>query len=257
MKVIIVEDEQLAAERLTNLISQYDTDMEVVAILDSVGGTIDWLKAHHPPELAFFDIQLADGISLDIFNQVETRFPVIFTTAYNQYAIDAFKVNGIAYLLKPINLDDLRQAFQKYDALKQSLSGESSVDLKYALDLLHKKIETRHNYKKRFVVKHGSQIVAIAVESVFYFFTANKMTWIRHKNGNKYHLDIPLDQLTDKLDPTQFFRINRQYIIAFNAIQSIKTYSGSRLKIELFHNKEGEVVVSRERVGDFKTWLDQ
>lgn len=258
MKVIIVEDEQLAAERLVDLLRKHDPTIEVLATLESIKETLTWLERHQEPDLAFFDIQLADGVSLSIFKKLELSFPIIFTTAYNQYAIDAFNTNGIAYLLKPISLNDLKQAFSKYDLLKEVLGANSTSHFQTVMEMLkQQQKQQKDSFKKRFIVKSGIQILAVPVNSVLYFFTENKMTWIRHQNGNKYHLDIPLDQLLEQLNPNQFFRVNRQIIVAFDAIESIKVYGGSRLKLELAFQDQQEIVVSRERVSAFKAWLDQ
>lgn len=253
MKVIIVEDELLAAERLAGLLDELDRDIHVAAILDSVKSTIQWLQSKPTPDLAFFDIQLADGLSFQIFDQVEVACPIIFTTAYDEYAIEAFRTNSIAYLLKPVNLDDLRQAFTKIDQLKSRFQ---SVPAPMDWDKLRESLN-RSPYKKRFIVKNGAHFYSIKTTDIQCFFSEHKMVWIQQFNGKKYVIDHTLDELEQQLDPSQFFRINRKYILNLEVVSVVTAYSGSRLKVDLKHHEGERVIVSRERVGDFKQWLDQ
>ncbi|MDX1940668.1 MAG: LytTR family DNA-binding domain-containing protein [Saprospiraceae bacterium] len=255
MKIAIVEDENLAAERLSDLIKQYDPSYEILVFLDSVQEAVAWFSASAPPDLAFFDIQLADGHSFDIFQQCNVNCPVIFTTAYDEYALHAFKVNSIDYLLKPIDLESIKKAFIKLEQLKSSFIKDAPA---ITLETMQKVVQSlqKPNYKTRFVVKSGAQIHSVQVEDILYFFHEDKIVWLKRNDLKKFAVDFTLEQLETILDPARFFRLNRQFIVAFDAIKEITTYSNSRLKIKLLDNNE-PVIVSRERVGDFKTWLGE
>ncbi|MBL7781192.1 MAG: response regulator transcription factor [Saprospiraceae bacterium] len=250
MRVIIIEDEDLAAWGLLSKLPRVDPSIEVVATLDSVKSAVGWLQANPMPDLAFFDVQLADGLSFEIFEQVKVTCPVIFTTAYDAYALKAFKVNSVDYLLKPVSQDDLAQAFAKL----RTLRGAPLLDA----GLLREMMETirPNRFKTRFMVKIGDQLSSIDTRDVEYFFGENKVVWLRHHNGRKYVIDYTLEQLEDLLDPTLFFRINRQYISTLNAIKSATTYSNSRLKVTLKAPLNDEdILISREKVDAFKEWM--
>lgn len=255
MKIIIIEDEVLAAERLSNLIKQYNDSFNIITCLDSVQDAVAFFSTSPPPDLAFFDIQLADGRSFEIFEQTEVPCPVIFTTAYDEYALRAFKVNSIDYLLKPIDYKDLEKAFFKLDALKSSFSNENQV---ITLEAMQKVIQSlqKPSYKKRFIIKSGGHLHSMPVEDVSYFYHEDKVVWLKRNDYKKFAIDFTLDQLETILDPAHFFRINRQIITSFNAIQEVTIYSNSRLKIKLLGNDE-PVIVSRERVTDFKAWFGE
>ncbi|MBN2174122.1 MAG: response regulator transcription factor [Bacteroidales bacterium] len=252
MKVIVVEDEKMAAEGLIGLIRRVDPEMEVIAQPDSVKKAVEWFNNHPPPDLAFFDIQLADGLSFKIFEKTLVECPVIFTTAYHEYAIRAFKVNSIDYLLKPIDLQDLTNAINKfkksYHDPKQKLQPEVFDKV---LNLL------TNNYKQRFVVKVGEHIRSIPVEDILYFYSQEKATFFHTVDNRNYVIDYSLEQVEELLDPQMFFRINRKYMITIRAIQDIITYSNSRLKTELKNSDDNDVIVAREKVKDFKKWLDR
>jgi DNA-binding LytR/AlgR family response regulator len=256
MKVVIIEDEAPAAERLSDLIRRHDPAMEVVACLDSVREAVAWfVAAAEPPDLAFFDIQLADGLSFDIFRQCRVPCPVIFTTAYDEYALRAFKVNSIDYLLKPIDAEDLRQAFAKLETLKSAFAqkDDSAVlqTMQEAIRALQKPAP-----KNRFVVKSGAQLLSIPAADILYFFHEDKIVWLRRNDRKKYAVDFTLDQLESLLDPARFFRLNRQMILSFPAIAEVVAHSNSRLKIKLTDNAE-PAIVSRERVGAFRAWFGE
>lgn len=254
MKVVILEDEALAAERLSNLIKQYNNLIDIIAYLDSVNDAVAWFRSAPPPDLAFFDIQLADGRSFEIFERCNIKCPVIFTTAYDEYALNAFKVNSIDYLLKPIDLESLTKAFQKYETLKSTFSNKNTSNI--TLETMQKVIQSLHkpNYKTRFIVKSGTQLHSVPTEEILYFYHEDKIVWLKRKDYKKFAVDFTLEQLDTMLDPTHFFRLNRQIITSFSAIKEVTTYHNSRLKIKLLDN-EKPVIVSRERVGEFKTWL--
>lgn len=252
MRVIVIEDEKLAAERLIDLIHQYDQNIEVVANLDSVKRSVEWLNTNDHPDLAFFDIQLSDGLSFEIFEKTNVDCPVIFTTAFNEYAIQAFKVNSVDYLLKPIDNDDLSKAIDKF---KKNFTGKEIVHQQEVFDkVLHL---LTNNYKQRFVIKVGEHIRSISVENILYFYSLEKATFLHTDENRNYVIDYPLEQLEDLIDPNHFFKINRKYMITIAAIDDIITYSNSRLKIELKHSDDQDVIVAREKVKQFKKWLDR
>jgi two-component system, LytTR family, response regulator len=254
MNILIIEDEDLAVETLVRQIKKLDTPVEVVATLDSVKTAVAWLKANPAPDLAFFDIQLADGLSFEIFEQANVAFPVIFVTAFDAYALRAFKVNSIDYLLKPVEVDALRLAFDKLKMLqKPTASAHPTLDLAVIQQMLAR---TTPKYKTRFMVKVGEKLVAFTTDEIEYFFGENKIVWLRLKNGRKYVVDYTLEELEDLLDPEQFFRLNRKYITTFGAIDETVAYTNSRLKVKLNNPVDNEdILVSREKAEEFRVWL--
>jgi DNA-binding LytR/AlgR family response regulator len=255
MRVIIVEDEGLAAERLADLIRQYDKEIRIIGQPDSVEEAVEWFDNNESPDLAFFDIQLADGLSFEIFEKTDINCPVIFTTAYNEYALRAFKVNSIDYLLKPIDKEDLSKAFDQFFRIQEKTSTAAPAPSTEMLQEVLQMIQ--RNYKTRFVIKSGHQLLSVPVEEIAYFYSEHKMVWVKTMNGKKHALDYTLEQLEALLDPKDFFRLNRKYLAAYPAVLQATAYSNSRLKIQLQqHNGEEEVVMSREKVGAFKKWLD-
>lgn len=266
MKVIIVEDEELAAEGLTISLKRVDKTIEVVAILDSVKTAVAWLQNNAAPDLAFFDIQLADGMSFEIFDKTAVKCPVIFTTAFDEYALRAFKVNSIDYLLKPISVSDLSKAFEKWRLLKgtpvqspaDNIGTSPYLDettMRQMMQLMTQRITTPQ-YKTRFMVKIGDHLQTIPVEEIDFFMGENKIVWLYHKNGRKYIIDYNLEQLEELLEPDRFFRLNRQFITAIQCIKDVISYSNSRLKI-VFNNppNKEDVIMSREKVEAFKRWM--
>lgn len=252
MKVIVIEDEKLAAERLVDMIHQYDQTIEVVATLDSIKRTVEWFENNEHPDLAFFDIQLSDGLSFEIFERTIIDSPVIFTTAYNEYAVRAFKVNSVDYLLKPIDNDELSAAIDKF---KKNYSGQEVVQQQQVFDkVLHL---LTNNHKQRFVIKVGEHIRSVAVENILYFYSLEKATFIHTIDDHNYVIDYSLEQVENLVDPARFFKINRKYMITINATEDIITYSNSRLKIELKQSDDQDVIVAREKVKQFKKWLDR
>lgn len=259
MQVLIIEDEKPAAKRLTSLLRQYDDAIIVLDQLDTVKKAIRWFTEHEAPDLAFMDIQLADGLSFAIFDQITVTSPIIFTTAYDQYAVQAFKVNSVDYLLKPIGPEELAQAINKFKQLHMlkatPSSSASSTDamahIQQAITMLTKQ------YKARFVVKVGEHIKAIPTTEVLYFVSQEKATFMQTQGGRRFIIDYSLEQVEAMVDPDRFFRISRQYIVCFEAVADIITYSSSRLKLILQHSDDTSVLVSRERVADFRQWLDR
>ena len=251
MKVLIIEDESIAADRLHDLLVEIDARAEVLDQLDSIKSAVRWFKKHENPDLLFLDIQLADGLSFEIFEKTEVMCPVIFTTAYDQYAIKAFKVNSIDYLLKPIVKEDLVEALNKQSS---KWKVEQSLDHELLAGLIQGHTK---KYKEQFVIKVGDHLKTVKSREVEMFFSQDRYTYAMTVEDKKFILDFTLDQLEDILDPSYFFRINRKYIISVDSIKDIITYSNSRLKIELRKNQAEDMIVSRERVGEFKAWLDR
>lgn len=251
MTVLIIEDEPLAAERLENLLMKQDPEIRIAGRCDSVKQSVEWLKRNPLPDLMFLDIQLGDGLSFDIFDQVVIDCPVIFTTAYDEYAIDAFRLNSLHYLLKPLKAQDLAAALMKYKTSPYSAGSNHMA----ALDKVQQQL-TRE-YKKRFLVKSGLHIRTIPVEDVLYFFSMDKGTYGVLEGGKNVLLDYTLDDLEKLTDPSKFFRVNRKYLVSLNSITDIITYSNYRLKLVLRHSGDQENLVSRDRMQDFRSWLDR
>ena len=246
MKALIIEDETAAALNLEAILKQVAPGVEVIGTLESVEESIGWLRANPQPDLLFMDIHLADGDSFRIFDAVEVTAPVVFTTAYDQYALEAFRVNSIDYLLKPIDLAALRRAVERC----RVRSG--GVDP----DVLLNVIRSPREYKQRYVVRFNDRIVPVQTTDIAYFYSEEKNTYLVTSDNNRYVVDQSLDVLSDELDPGRFFRISRSCIIAMPAIVSIVKYLGNRLKITARPRPEFEMVVSRSRVDDFLKWLE-
>jgi DNA-binding LytR/AlgR family response regulator len=251
IKMLIIEDEEPAAKRLQKMITEIEPDVKMLENIVSVSSGITWLQENESPDLIFSDIQLSDGLSFEIFKSVDVSCPVIFTTAYDQYAIEAFKVNSIDYLLKPIKKEDLNSAISKYKKLS---GGEKSTSAD-----IRKFMETfatqGNNYKTRFIVRYGEHIKTIKIEEVAYFYTEDKINFLSTTEGRRYTIDYNLDNLETMLDPKVFFRINRQYIISIHSIKEMFSYTKSRVLIKLNPASKHETIVSTERSGDFKLWL--
>jgi DNA-binding LytR/AlgR family response regulator len=253
MKVLVIEDEPQAAKRLESLIAALEPQAEVLNKIDTVKNAVLWIKSNPAPDLIFMDIQLADGISFQIFEQCEVTSPVIFTTAYDEYALKAFKVNSIDYILKPIDKDEMGAALKKFHSTKRT-----SQDSKHVLDNIGQAIQMlTKKYKTRFVIKVGEHLKSVEVSEILFFFSLEKATFCQTKDGRKNILDFTLDQLEEILDPTRFFRINRKHIVAAASIQDMISYTNSRLKLILKTSDDNDVIVARERVQEFKDWLDR
>ena len=255
MKILIVEDEVMAAERLREMILSHFPDTAVLGRLDAISTAVKWFGENESPDLAFFDIQLADGLSFEIFTQCKVNCPVIFTTAFDEYALKAFKVNSIDYLLKPIDTDELKTAIEKYFSLyrKDSNPGPalSPQHVEEVLKLL------THQYKNRFIVKVGDHIRTIRTDDILCFYSMAKASYIQTIEDRHYVIDQSLEQVEVLVDPATFFRVNRKFIIALDAISDIIAYTNSRLKVILQKPAEEDIIVSREKVREFKNWLDK
>jgi DNA-binding LytR/AlgR family response regulator len=249
MKVLIIDDERRSASRLTKMVGMYDPSIEVTGRIDSVKNAVLWFESNNHPALIFMDIQLADGQCFDIFEETEIKTPVIFTTAYDKYAIRAFKVNTIDYLLKPFGFKDVKGAMDKFSLLKDTFNSEIDADLKNGLS---------KSYKTRFLVKTGMHIHSIRVEDIKCILSNEKITYLWTVDNKKFIIDYSLEQLEHLISPQLFFRISRRYLININYILDILIYNNSRLKVLLDNYEDAdEIIVSREKVQDFKNWLDR
>jgi DNA-binding LytR/AlgR family response regulator len=250
MKVVIIEDEKLSAEHLTVLLQKIDSSILVIKYFDTVKASVYAFKEGLKADLIFMDIHLADGNSFEIFNQIELEMPVIFTTAYDNYAIQAFKQNSIDYLLKPIALQELQFAIEKFKKQQQSGNKDLISSISIAYQQMNKE------YKTRFLVKLGQTIDSIKTEEIHHFETKESLSFLVTNKGNHYSIDYTLDQLETMLNPKNFFRINRKIILHIQSIHKVSTYFNSRLSIASKFIDEDSRIVSRERVHDFKKWLD-
>jgi len=254
MNVIIIEDEHLTAERIKSLILTIDSDISILAVLDSVKASVEWFRKNDRPDLVFMDIQLADGISFDIFERVAVETPIIFITAYQEYAIKAFQVYSVDYLLKPVTPEALRAAIEKYRHYFTGNKDFPTID-SHLLGTIRKMIEKPH--KTRFMVRIGEHIKSIEVDQILYFFSFQKGTYLHTSENRNYVIEYSLDALSDMLDPERFHRINRSYIVSHQAIQSLTALSGSKLRVTLLHSENEEIYVSRDRLAHFRAWLDR
>lgn len=251
MNILIIEDEKPAAKRISKLVKSLDPNIKILEVIDSVEDTVAWFNNFPAPDLAFMDIQLADGLSLDIFNLTKVGCPVIFTTAYDEYALEAFKVNSIDYLLKPIDPKDLDRAWEKFKTMK----GGSDSAIIGLLDAFKSQTQ-QQQYKERFLVKKGDGFKYITIDLISYFYSEGGLTFLKTFENERFVLDDKMDPLEKGLSPRNFFRINRKLIISDKSVVEIANYFNSRLKLMLKPNFDDEVIVSRERVSGFKSWLD-
>lgn len=249
IKVIIIEDEKPAARRLQRMLSRLE--IETQTMLHSVADAINWFGENPHPDLIFLDIQLSDGLSFEIFEHIKTDSAIIFTTAYDEYALKAFKMNSIDYLLKPIDEEELEAAVVKFKSTQQN---STSIDVNQLRSLLNQTVG-KSTYKTRFTAQVGQHLKLVDVADIACFYSENKATYIHCYSGRNYPVELSLEQLEAELDPGKFYRINRKCIINIKAIQDIISYTNSRLEIKLENFSEFQLIVSRERVKDFKTWL--
>jgi two-component system response regulator LytT len=251
IQVLIIEDEDAAAERLAKMIQSIDDNIVILDSIVSVKSAVNYLENHPPPDLMFLDIHLADGSSFDIFNHIKVKTPVIFTTAYDEFAINAFKVNSIDYLLKPLKAAELKNAIDKYKEYYKK-KDESAIDYFKIAQYISK-----HNpdFRERLVTRFGGLLKMINISDAAYFFTENKVTYVRTKLNSTFAIDETLEELETILNPKQFFRINRQYIVGINSIDKMMVVSKSRVKLNLIPPAEHETIASTERSSTFKKWL--
>ncbi len=251
MNVLIIEDEQLAARRLECMILSYDPEIKVLARLESVEDSVEWFKSHAHPDLIFLDIHLEDDLSFAIFEKVKVESPIIFTTAFDEYAIRAFKLKSIDYLLKPIVQEDLNNAIAKY---KEWNGQKNGIDMSALFDLISKK---EVSYRDRFSVSYGQKIKSFGVSEIAYFYSKEGMTYAVLNDSKQYPVDYSLDNLLNELNPKDFFRINRQYLIKHAAIRQVHIFPKSHLKLELAPKPAEDVFVSIDKVTTFKKWLGE
>jgi two-component system, LytTR family, response regulator LytT len=252
MKVLIIEDEELAVKKLQKTLAAVDSSAEVVGITDSIKSSVEWLQQHPAPDLILMDIELADGQSFEIFSLTEVKGPVIFTTSYDEYALKAFKVNSVDYLLKPIQKDELQNALSKYK--KMNGDGKADVSLDNLVKELQMKLQPKE-YRKRFLVKSGQKLVSIEVGEISYFYSDGRLNFFKTADNKKYVVDYTMDELEDMLDPEKYFRISRSFYVSIASIDKIDDYFGNRLILQLKPLVDKEALVSREKVTDFKKWM--
>ena len=252
MRILIVEDEDLAVKKLQKTLHAVFPSAEVVGVTESIKTTVEWLIAHPQPDLILMDIELCDGQSFEIFNLFDVKSPVIFTTSYDEFALKAFKVNSVDYLLKPVQKDELQSAIEKY----QRLNGGHKPDIN--LDNLVKELQQKlqpREYRKRILVKQAQKLVSVEVDDISYFYSDGRLNFFKSADNKKYVVDYTMDDLEDMLDPDKFFRISRSFYVSVNCIEKIDDYFGNRLLLNLKPAVDKEALVSREKVTDFKKWM--
>ena len=250
MNYLIIEDEIHNAQLLEKYVQQIKTDAQLLAIIPSIAEAIEWFEENTMPDIIFMDIRLEDGLSFEIFNEIAISCPVIFTTAYDEYALQAFKVYGTAYLLKPIIKEELAEVIDKFYIKNQQ---QDHNDLK---QLLSSFLSEKKTYKQQFLIHYKDQLLSIPVQEIDYVYLEHKITYIRLLNGKVFTVTYTLDDIENHLDPKDFFRANRQYIISRNSIESIHKYFNEKAKVFLKNDKNTEVIISRLRLPCFKEWLD-
>jgi DNA-binding LytR/AlgR family response regulator len=250
IKILMLEDEEPAAKRLQKLIKESEPEGEVLAVIDSIAQAKIWLQQNPVPDLMLVDIHLADGISLELFQQTEIQCPLIFTTAYDEYALQAFKLNSVDYLLKPVKKNELHDAIEKYK--RQKAKEHPPVDVSKLLESMQQPL---HQYRDRFVIRYGEHIKTVETKDVSYFYTESRANFLVTAEGKRYVLDFNLDQLERMLNPKTFFRINRQFIVSLQSIDEMTAWTKARVFIKLKPANKQETIVSTERSPEFKKWL--
>ncbi|MBX3252769.1 MAG: response regulator transcription factor [Chitinophagaceae bacterium] len=251
MKILIVEDEELAVKKLQKTLATVDSSLEVGGITDSISSTVEWLQNNEAPDLILMDIELADGQSFAIFDLAKVTSPVIFTTSYDEYALKAFKVNSIDYLLKPVQPEDLEMALNKFRSLRSS---NTSTAIQLLVKELQQKLAPKE-YRKRFLVKNGQKLVSVEIQDIAYFYSDGRLNFFKTKGNKKFIVDYTMDELEEMLNPHDYFRISRSFYISIGSVEKIDDYFGNRLILQLMPATDREVLVSRERVADFKKWM--
>jgi len=253
MRVLIIEDEELGVERLTRHLKSIDPTIEIVGSTGSIKSSVHWLQTYKQPDIILMDIELSDGQSFDIFNQVEVKSTVIFTTSYDEYALKAFKVNSIDYLLKPVRKEDLKNSLDKYNNLKQQFSSLPVYNIENLVNELRAQ-NNKHN-RNRFLVKQGQRLVSIETTDIAYFFADGRLCYFKTWDKQKYVVDYNMDELETMLNNQQFYRANRGFIICIKAVTQIHNYFNGKLKLDLMPAIDKEVLVSREKATEFKEWM--
>lgn len=257
MKIFIVEDEELAVKKLRKTLQLVDESSEVVGEADSIQSAVAWLESNPVPDLILMDIELADGQSFEIFNLTEVKSPVIFITSYDEYALKAFKVNSVDYLLKPVQKEDLETALGKYRDMKKLYTAEekkTTLDFDGLVKELQQKLQLK-DYRKRFLVKHAQKLVSVETDEIAYFFSDGRLNFFKTFDNRKFVVDYTMDELEEMLDPDKYFRISRSFYISVASVEQIHDYFGNRLLLYLKPSTDKEALVSREKVTEFKKWL--
>lgn len=257
MKVLIVEDEELAVKKLQKTLQAVDASAEVVGITDSIRSSVKWLQENQAPDLILMDIELADGQSFEIFDKVDVNSTVIFTTSYDEYALKAFKVNSVDYLLKPVQKEDLESAIEKFHRMKRLMKGSEPAG-NLNMDNLVKELQQRlqpKDFRKRFLVKQGQKLVSVEVEEIAYFYSDGRVNFFKTRDSRKFIVDYTMDELEAMLDPDRYFRISRSFYVSIESVDQIHDYFGNRLLLNLIPVLDKESIVSREKVTDFKRWM--
>ncbi len=257
MKVLIIEDEELAVKKLRKTLQSVDETAEVVGVADSIRSSVNWLETNPTPDLILMDIELADGQSFEIFDKIEVKSTVIFTTSYDEYALKAFKVNSVDYLLKPIQKEDLQVALDKFRNLKKVYGGSvesTPLNVDSLVKELQQKLQPKE-FRKRFLVKHAQKLVSVEVDEIAYFYSDGRLNFFKTNDNKKYVVDYTMDELEEMLDPEKYFRISRSFYVSVNSIDQIHDYFGNRLMLNLKPVVDKESIVSREKVTDFKKWM--
>lgn len=252
MKLLVVEDEQLLARQLIKLVKELRPDAEVTGQTNSIESTVEWLSKNEKPDLILMDIELADGQCFSIFQRADITCPIVFTTAYDEFALKAFTVNSIDYLLKPIKKEDLNRALNKFDLL---ISEKGNAGVKSLKSFVDKMILNPRQYRERFLVKQGQKMVSIPIEEVAFFSAKNTLNFIHTKSKQKFVIDYTLDEIEEMVEPNNFFRANRQYILLNDIITEIHPWFHGKLKIEISLPVEDEIIISREKASSFKEWM--
>jgi two-component system, LytTR family, response regulator LytT len=253
MNIVILEDEELASDRLQSLIQEVEPGAVVKAVLQSVESASEWFSGHEHPDLIFSDIQLLDGVSFDVFKTINVTKPIIFTTAYDQYAIKAFEHNSVDYLLKPVQKEKLANALAKY----KSMTGKKEQTAVSYEQLLTHLMTGKASYKTRFMVRLGQKILSVPVDTIAYFYSESKLTYLVTSDGKRLPIDPTLEEIETQLDPALYFRANRQFVVRIDAIAEIHPYFKGRVKIKVSPDTEHEIVISSEKAPEFKKWLDR
>lgn len=258
MKVLIIEDEPFAQQELKRLLEGLNKDIVILDMIDTVEDAVEWLDTRKPPDLIFLDIQLADGISFEIFRKVEVDAPVIFTTAFDEFAVRAFQLNSIDYLLKPIKQGDLMRALNKLDSMRNQFGANNDNSVKLSQQQLENLLGgAKKEYKSRFVAKVGDQIKHIQVADIAYFYAEDNVVFLITSGNSRYIIDYSIEEIVGMIDPKEFYRLNRAFVTNIKAIEKVYKYLNSRLKIELKPANEKEVLISRARVSDFMEWMER
>jgi len=252
MKILIIEDEELAVKKLQKTLAGADASAQVVGTTDSIKSSVEWLQQNPAPDLILMDIELADGQSFEIFNLTEVKSPVIFTTSYDEYALKAFKVNSVDYLLKPVQKEELQAALNKFNKLRGN--GKPDINIESLVKELQQKLQQKE-YRKRFLVKHAQKLVSIEVDDIAYFYSDGRLNFFKTADNRKFVVDYTMDELEDMLDPEKYFRISRSFYVSIESVDKIDDYFGNRLILGIKPVVDKEALVSREKVTEFKKWL--